>query len=230
MRRTLVTGSVVLVLAAGLFLSIGNRPPIHASPAPVEPMGGFGGPAEEPLEAGAVVHLAAKPMSPEATKLWLKLQQKVDMPFPNETPLEDVVKYIEQATIDKQTFPDGISVYVDPQGLQDAEKTMSSTITINLKGIPLATTLTLLLKQIGLEYHIQKDGILFITSINSEDSPADPDKLILDNLSALRAEVKALREEVRLLHWRGGMGDSGPLRGPVESKPTGGMSTKGGMM
>ena len=80
---------------------------------------------------------------------------------------------------------------------------MASAIVINLKGIPLATTFTLLLKQLGLEYHLQKDGILFITSTESEDSPADPEKLILDNLSALRAEVKALREEVRLLHGRG---------------------------
>jgi hypothetical protein len=226
MRRTLVTGSVGLVLAAGLVLSIGNRPPLHASPTPVEPMGRFGGQAEEPLQSGAVVHLAARPMSPEATKLWLKLQQKVDMQFPNVTPLEDVVKYIEQATIDKQYFPEGISIYVDPQGLQDADKSMASTIAINLKGIPLATTLTLLLKQLGLQYHLQKDGILYITAIESEDSPADPDKLILDNLSALRAEVKALREEVRLLHMRGGIGQSGP----VESKPIGGMGSKGGMM
>src|SRR4051794_30760527 len=86
MRRTLVTGSVGFVLAAGLVLSMGNRPPLHASPAPVEPMGGFGGQAEEPLQPGAVVHLAARPMSPEASKLWLRLQQKVDMQFPNETP------------------------------------------------------------------------------------------------------------------------------------------------
>jgi hypothetical protein len=230
MRRTLVTGSVGFVLAAGVVLSMGNRPPLHASPAPVEPMGGFGGQAEEPLQSGAVVHLAARPMSPEATKLWLKLQQKVDMQFPNETPLDDVLKYIEQSTIDKQDFPEGISIYVDPQGLQDVEKTMSSPVTINLKGIPLATTLTLMLKQLGLAYHLQKDGILYISPIESEDSPADPDKLILDNLSSLRAEVKALREEVRLLHMRGGMGYSGPLPGPGESKPTGGMGSRGGMM
>jgi hypothetical protein len=230
MRRTLVTGSVGFVLAAGLALSMGNRPPLHASPAPLEPLGAFGGRAEEPLEPGAVVHLAARPMSPEATKLWMKLQQKVDMHFSSDTPLEDVVKYIQQSTIDKLNFPEGITVYVDPQGLQDADKTMASTIAINLKGIPLATTLSLLLKQLGLEYHLQKDGILYITSIDSEDSPADPDKLILDNLSALRAEVKALREEVRLHHSRGGMGYSGPLPGPAESKPTGGMGSKGGMM
>jgi hypothetical protein len=55
---------------------------------------------------------------------------------------------------------------------------------------------------------------------------ADADELILDNLSALRSEVKALREEVRSLHMGGFMGGSGP----VESKPTGGMGSKGGMM
>ncbi len=121
-------------------------------------MGGFGGQVEGPLQPAALVHLAARPMSPEATKLWLKLQQKVDMQFPNDTPLEDVVKYIQQSTIDKQLFPDGISVYVDPQGLQDVDKSMASTITMNLKGIPLATTLGLMLKQLGLEYHLQKYG------------------------------------------------------------------------
>src|SRR5262249_10227288 len=151
-------------------------PPAHASPAPVEATGGFGGRPEEPLQPAASVHVAARPLSPEATRLWLKLQQKVDMQFPNDTPPEDVGRYIQQATADKQDFTEGISVYVDPQGLQDADKTMASTIAINLKGIPLATTLTLLLKQLGLEYHLQKDGILFITSVGSEDSPADPDK------------------------------------------------------
>jgi len=224
MRRTLVAGSMGFVLAAGLALSIGNPPPLHASPAPVEPMGGFGGQDEELLEHNPVVHLAARPMSIEATKLWLKLQHKVDMQFPNDTPLGDVVKYIQQATIDKQDFPEGVSVYVDPVGLQDADKTMESTIKMDLKGIPLATTLRLLLKQLGLVYQVQKDGILFITS--PEDSPAETDEKILDNLSALRSEVKALREEVRLLHGSGGMGYSGP----VESKPTGGMGSKGGMM
>src|SRR4051812_13445979 len=96
MRRTLAAGSVGFVLAAGLAIAMGSRPPLHASPAPVEPMGGFGGQAEEPLQPGAIVHLAARPMSPEATRLWLKLQQKVDMQFPNDTPLEDVVRYIQQ--------------------------------------------------------------------------------------------------------------------------------------
>ncbi len=42
------------------------------------------------------------------------------MSFPNETPLEDLLKYIKQAT----TGPNysGIPRYVDPTGLQEAGK------------------------------------------------------------------------------------------------------------
>ena len=41
------------------------------------------------------------------------------MSFPNETPLDDVLKYIKQATM-TPTYP-GIPIYVDPLGLQEAE-------------------------------------------------------------------------------------------------------------
>ena len=47
------------------------------------------------------------------------------MSFPQETPLEDVLKYIKDATQDEAAgLPTGIPIYVDPVGLQDADKTM----------------------------------------------------------------------------------------------------------
>lgn len=110
----------------------------------------------------------------EKTKAILsKLNERIAMPFPNETPLEDIKKYIEQSTQDEQAgLPTGIPIYIDPQGLQDADKTLASTVTINLEGIPLRTTLRLLLKQLGLTYTV-KDGLLTITSSSSADQPTE---------------------------------------------------------
>src|SRR5436305_14652287 len=95
-----------------------------------------------------------------------KLDEPISMSFPNETPLEDVLKYIKQAT--QGPNDTGIPIYVDPVGLQEAEKTLTSPITLELEGVPLKTTLRLLLKQLGLTYTV-KDGLLTITSESSED-------------------------------------------------------------
>ena len=46
------------------------------------------------------------------------------MSFENETPLEDVLKYVKQAH-QGPAFPDGIPIYVDPIGLQEAEQDRS---------------------------------------------------------------------------------------------------------
>ena len=110
----------------------------------------------------------------EKTKAILsKLNERISMNFPNDTPLVDVQRYIEQSTQDESAgLPTGIPIYVDPQGLQDADKTMASTVAINLEGIPLRTTLRLLLRQLSLTYTV-KDGLLTITSSSSEDQPTE---------------------------------------------------------
>jgi hypothetical protein len=234
MRQSHFVRSLGIALAAAVTLSMGDRPSIQASQAPRAVVaaaavgGGLGGDQEEPMDRAAVVHLAARPMSPEATRVWLKMQEKVTMAFPNETPLQDVLKFVTASTIDKVDFPEGISIYVDPAGLQDADKTPASTVAIDLKGIPLATTLRLALKQLGLVYRIEKDGFLLIASESSDDQPADADSLILDQLSALRAEVKALREDLRVVRAQSGMmGGSvgGTTAQPTGAKPTGGMGS-----
>jgi hypothetical protein len=96
-----------------------------------------------------------------------ELGKILSMKFATETPLDDVVKYIRQAT-SGPAFPQGIPIYVDPQGLQDADKTMASTISIDLEGLPIRTTLPLVLKQLNLEYRV-KDGLLTITSTERDD-------------------------------------------------------------
>jgi hypothetical protein len=95
-----------------------------------------------------------------------KLDQPIAMSFPNETPLDDVLKYIKQAT--QGANDSGIPIYVDPLGLTEADRTMQSPVQLDLEGVPLKTTLKLMLKQLGLTYSV-KDGFLMITSEASED-------------------------------------------------------------
>ena len=54
------------------------------------------------------------------------------MSFANETPLDDVLKYIKQETA-KAGRP-ALQIYVDPIGLQEAERSLNSTVTIDMEG------------------------------------------------------------------------------------------------
>jgi hypothetical protein len=110
----------------------------------------------------------------EKTKAILrKLAEPLTMNFETDTPLSDVIKYIKDATQDEAAgLPTGIPIYVDPIGLQDADKTVADTVTMKLEGIPLKSTLRLLLKQLSLTYTV-KDGLMTITSTASDDQPTE---------------------------------------------------------
>ena len=103
-----------------------------------------------------------------------KLEERVSMNFPHDTPLSDVLQYIRAATQDEPLFPKGIPIYVDPLGLQDADKTIASTIAIDLEGIPLRTTLNLALKQIELTYVVE-NGLLVIEHLDASSSRSLPE-------------------------------------------------------
>jgi uncharacterized protein YbaR (Trm112 family) len=97
-----------------------------------------------------------------------KLREPIPMMFPNETSLEDILRYIRAAT--STTNSAGIPLYFDPVGLETADKTMTSPVVlIDLEGVPLRTTLRLLLEQLGLAYQI-RDGVLIITSEEAVDA------------------------------------------------------------
>ena len=64
---------------------------------------------------------------PKTSQILEKLDEPISMSFANETPLDDVLKYIKQATT-TPTFS-GIPIYVDPLGLQEAERSLNSTVT-----------------------------------------------------------------------------------------------------
>jgi hypothetical protein len=94
------------------------------------------------------------------------LDQPVPAHFPEGETLEDFIKRIQTATKDA----DGkvVPIYVDPIGLQEAEKTPQSVMYMDLECVPLKTTLGLCLKQLDLAYQI-RDGVLLITSAESEE-------------------------------------------------------------
>ena len=107
-----------------------------------------------------------------------------------------MLKYIKSAT--QGPNDNGIPIYVDPVGLNEAEKTMTSPVTLDLEGVPLKTTLRLLLKQLGLIYSV-KDGLLMITAESSEDSPTASPILTL----AERAVEEFLRYDTPVQrNWR----------------------------
>ena len=100
-----------------------------------------------------------------------QLDTPISMSFQEETPLEDVLKYVKQATTTASYG--GIPIYVDPIGLSEADKTMASPVrNLELEGVPLRITLKLLLNQLDLTFTV-KDGFLMITSKESEDQQTE---------------------------------------------------------
>jgi hypothetical protein len=128
---------------------------------------------------------------PRTLAVTAKLEEPIAMSFSSETPLEDVLKYIKQATT-TPTYA-GIPIYLDPIGLQEAEKTLTSTIQIDLEGVPLRRTLQLMLKQLGLVYFVD-DGVLCITSEASSSSKFAPSMLEVSPF--LEKQEKAERGEL----------------------------------
>ncbi len=230
MRRLLMIGLIGSAVLGICAVSIGTRPTLKAQQTPAaistNAVGGAFGGADPRDEPSPPIKLASQPMTLAETKVRMKLQEKVTISFPVEATLNDLVKFVEEKTVDKVDFPEGVAIYVDPLGLQDADKTMTSTISISLKGIPLATSLKLALRQLGLDFWVNPDGLLIITYAEAEDIPVDSGKLMLEGLIALRHEVRALRNEVRFSR---GV-ESLPQDGPAEPKQTPRMNALGGMM
>jgi hypothetical protein len=117
-------------------------------------------PKEINRERKETVVLAAD-AAPETKAVLAQLDEPISMSFANETPLSDVLEYITQATASPDSS--GILILVHPPGLKEVKRSIASTVTMDLEGLPLKTTLRLLLKQLGLAY-VVKDGLLVISS------------------------------------------------------------------
>ena len=137
------------------------------------------------------VPVIAADKSPGTTAVLTELEKPIAMHYPDETPLERVVADIRQAT--QGPKGSGILIYVDPLGLEEAEQAMTSPVTLDLAGIPLRTTLRLLLKQLGLDYYVD-DGLLIITPPDENEGNFTKDPAIARDNSPATAAVLAKLE------------------------------------
>jgi RNA polymerase sigma factor (sigma-70 family) len=142
----------------------------------------------------------------KSQQIHAKLDVPISMSFNEETPLEDVLKYVRQATT-TETYS-GIPIYVDPFGLQEAEKSLTSTVrNMDLEGVPLRRTLQLLLKQLDLIYFVE-DGILCITSAKSEGAfgptmhGPSPLELKMDKAEQGELSVEEMKELIEVIKLR----------------------------
>ena len=90
-----------------------------------------------------------------------RLEQPIVVSFKNETPLDEVLKYIKTVTSTPNYA--GIPVRVDPIGLAEAGITLTATVKFELERVPLKTALRRILDKLGLAYTVHK-GFLVITS------------------------------------------------------------------
>ena len=131
-------------------------------------MGGRGGPGGGRRRrlslaiVSAATELAIRDKNPKSKMIHKKLDEPISMSFVEETPLEDVLKYIKQATTTKRTR--AYRSTWTPRASRKPGKTIDLTVKdLDLEGIPLKTTLRLVLKQLDLAYCVH-DGVLIISS------------------------------------------------------------------
>ncbi len=97
------------------------------------------------------------------------LEQKVRMHFVEETPLEDVLDYVQKQTADSGGKPIRIEVGPLYEGGGEVNLTMSPSLRMtDLDGVPLRTSLKLGLEQLDLTYQV-RNGVLVIHSTESGD-------------------------------------------------------------
>jgi hypothetical protein len=111
--------------------------------------------------AETAVELAIRDQNVKSTAILKMLDEPIAMAFADATPLEDVLKYVKQATVTPNYS--GIPIYVDTKALEDAGVNPQATVIVDLDGVPLRTSLRLALKQIGLAYCV-RDGVLIVSS------------------------------------------------------------------
>jgi len=151
--------------------------------------------------AACIAEMAIRDPNPRNKPVLKKLEEPISMSFNEETPLEDVLKYVRVATTTK-TYS-GIPIYVDPIALSDVQVTMTSTVrNMDLEGVPLKTTLRLLLRQLGLTFCV-RDGVVIISSYQG----------IFDELSQARTALD-MEEEF-------GGGTEAPAEGAAVKEPAG---------
>lgn len=131
------------------------------------------------VAAAAVVLFLIRPMVPgwmKSYRSWQvdrairdRLNQPLAMPFPGGTSLGSVLVHI-QASTKSGALPNGIPIFIDPIGLQEAGRSLESAVTINTRGEPIEASLKAILDPLGLTFTVGQ-GIVSITSKESADVP-----------------------------------------------------------
>ena len=114
------------------------------------------------VDAGKLPRVALGDDSIETRRVVEQLGRLISIPFARDTSLGDLVKYLASATEGKEV-PEGIPIFLDPAGLQEAEKSVNSTVRMKLDHVPLKHSLHFMLRQLGLGYYVRK-GVLIITA------------------------------------------------------------------
>jgi RNA polymerase sigma factor (sigma-70 family) len=168
MFQTVKISAIVVLVTAGVLGTVviaqnhRGTEPAAARPggAAVEPPQNRPQPGAPP-SGGAAAPAPGSDREQKTKQLLAALEEPIAMSFANPTPLNDVLKYIKEATT-TPTYT-GIPIYVDPKGLADAKATIQSLVKMDQEGVPLRTSLYQALKPLGLSY-IVKDGFLLIDS------------------------------------------------------------------
>jgi hypothetical protein len=162
-----------IYLGAGLFglgfmLVIFTRSPDNnVSPQPrelpIEPLLNSLRLAVSPVLSGGPA--ASSQVAAANTRIFRALERKVPDRFYN-VALGDFLDYVRDATKDGDGR--GIPLYVDLVGMQEGEKTLDSTISIDLIGAPLKRNLDAAMCQLGVKYAV-RDGLLVLAVRQEEE-------------------------------------------------------------
>jgi hypothetical protein len=213
MRTRLFSGRIAVACASAVAVAAWMLPGLKARVAAPAPAGMAGG-AASGVEDDSVPRIYYKaPFTTEEAATWARLQKKAPMNFAQETPFEDFLKYLHAAAANKDDA-DGLMIYVNPVGLQEAEKTMASPITLNLANVRLEKALRLVLDQLDLAFRVDADGLLMIDFKSSKNADRDDvNAMILDKLDAIEKQIARLRPFGGGMG--GGMGGATPVPGPA---------------
>jgi hypothetical protein len=132
--------------------------------------------------AGQAAALAVHQTDEKSQQVFDRLEELVDMSFANGVALDGLLKQVNATSTPgaAKTIP----IYVDPKGLKAAGATLSlPDVQMDLKGIPLKTTLRLALKQLGLAYCV-RDGVLIISDVDGISAELEEAECELNDRSA----------------------------------------------
>jgi RNA polymerase sigma factor (sigma-70 family) len=200
-RITLLGGAIASMsptrwkVACAALLTLGAGAAVMAYRASGGPEGRPGGDGAEPGAAAtanppAPVRAEDSQGKSRATERVLDARIAITV---NETTIEALLEYLKSATRDGGG--DGLQVFVDPAGLQEAGMTMSTRIGLSpLDRAPLRENLRHILRPLGLAYRVH-DGLVLISS---------RDRTVDEEIGRLKSDLKALDERLKAAEGRQG--------------------------